>query len=74
MDNTKRFTLKLYRFRVDENFREIGDIMITQLNCDTIGECMQVYRFLSDNNDVTKHTPYRFLEIIDNTETEEKEN
>ena len=35
---------------------------------------MQVYRFLVDNNDITKYTPYRLDEIIDNTEAEEKEN
>lgn len=74
MDNTKRFTFKLYRFRVDENFHEIGYPILTKFYCDTIGECMQVYRFLVDNNDITKYTPYRLDEIIDNTEAEEKEN
>lgn len=74
MNNTKRFTFKLYRFRVDEKFRPIGNAILTKIDCDTIGECMQVYRFLVNNNDVTKYTPYRFDEIIDNTESEEEYN
>ena len=74
MDNAKRYTLKLYRFRVDENFREIGNPILTKLECDTIGECMRVYRFLKNCNDLTKYGPYWIDEIIDNMEEEEKQN
>ena len=74
MDNNKRFTIKLYRFRVDENFHEIGNPMLIKCDCDTIGECMRIYRFLKNYNDLTKYGPYYIDEIIDNTEAEEKEN
>ena len=65
-----RYTMYLVRFRVDGNYKYIGNPILTIQHANTIGEIMRIYRALKNCNDVTKYSPYILDNIIDNSEWE----
>lgn len=51
------------RFKVDENFRPVGDPIYTQVRGATDSEVNAAVQTLRWENEVTKYTPYNFVRL-----------
>lgn len=51
------------RFKVDENFRAVGDPIYTQVRGSTDDEVNALLQELRRENEVTKYTPYNFVRL-----------
>ena len=56
--------LKFYRYRVDENYKPVGDPIYTVFVENTAEMMNATIRTARDNNDMTQYTPYYFDSVV----------
>lgn len=56
--------LKFFRYRVDENYKPVGDPIYTVFEANTAEMMSAQIRAARDDNDMTLYTPYYFDSVV----------